>query len=202
MEIGNTKRSIMETALQLFSVQGYDATSISQIADAVGIRKASLYSHFASKQDILDSLLEEVLQQYEQHSVFAGKDWEKDPSGLPMNSDEAVTMVQGQLQYIVHDPLIQRGRKMLVIEQFRNSRLAKIQTRQNYTDIMSYFTGMIRCLIEKGVLKDEDPQMMASQFCLPVTVWLQLCDREPEREAEVMDLVGKHIRQFYRVYQK
>ncbi len=202
MERGNTKRSIMETALQLFSVQGYDATSISQIADAVGIRKASLYSHFASKQDILDSLLEEVLQQYEQHSVFAGKDWEKDPSGLPMNSDEAVTMVQGQLQYIVHDPLIQRGRKMLVIEQFRNSRLAKIQTRQNYTDIMSYFTGMIRCLIEKGVLKDEDPQMMASQFCLPVTVWLQLCDREPEREAEVMDLVGKHIRQFYRVYQK
>ena len=202
MERGNTKRSIMETALQLFSVQGYDATSISQIADAVGIRKASLYSHFASKQDILDSLLEEVLQQYEQHSVFAGKDWEKDPSGLPMNSDEAVTMVQGQLQYIVHDPLIQRGRKMLVIEQFRNSRLAKIQTRQNYTDIMSYFTGMIRCLIEKGVLKDEDPQMMASQFCLPVTVWLQLCDREPEREAEVMDLVGKHFRQFYRVYQK
>ena len=202
MERGNTKRSIMETALQLFSVQGYDATSISQIADAVGIRKASLYSHFASKQDILDSLLEEVLQQYEQHSVFAGKDWEKDPSGLPMNSDEAVTMVQGQLQYIVHDPLIQRGRKMLVIEQFRNSRLAKIQTRQNYTDIMSYFTGMIRCLIEKGVLKDEDPQMMSSQFCLPVTVWLQLCDREPEREAEVMDLVGKHIRQFYRVYQK
>ena len=202
MERGNTKRSIMETALQLFSVQGYDATSISQIADAVGIRKASLYSHFASKQDILDSLLEEVLQQYEQHSVFAGKDWEKDPSGLPMNSDEAVTMVQGQLQYIVHDPLIQRGRKMLVIEQFRNSRLAKIQTRQNYTDIMSYFTGMIRCLIEKGVLKDEDPQMMASQFCLTVTVWLQLCDREPEREAEVMDLVGKHIRQFYRVYQK
>lgn len=202
MERGNTKRSIMETALQLFSVQGYDATSISQIADAVGIRKASLYSHFASKQDILDSLLEEVLQQYEQHSVFAGKDWEKDPSGLPMNSDEAVTMVQGQLQYIVHDPLIQRGRKMLVIEQFRNSKLAKIQTRQNYTDIMSYFTGMIRCLIEKGVLKDEDPQMMASQFCLPVTVWLQLCDREPEREAEVMDLVGKHIRQFYRVYQK
>ena len=202
MERGNTKRSIMETALQLFSVQGYDATSISQIADAVGIRKASLYSHFASKQDILDSLLEEILQQYEQHFVFAGKDWEKDPSGLPMNSDEAVTMVQGQLQYIVHDPLIQRGRKMLVIEQFRNSRLAKIQTRQNYTDIMSYFTGMIRCLIEKGVLKDEDPQMMASQFCLPVTVWLQLCDREPEREAEVMDLVGKHIRQFYRVYQK
>lgn len=202
MERGNTKNEILDAALQLFSVQGYDATSISQIADAVGIRKASLYSHFASKQAILDTLLDTALQQYEEHSVFAGKNWEKDPSGLPKNSDAAVKMVQGQLKYILHDPLIQRGRKMLVIEQFRNSRLAEIQTRQNYTDIMTYFTGMIRCLIDHGVLKDEDPQMMAAQFCLPITVWLQLCDREPEKEEEVMDLVEKHIRQFYRLYRK
>lgn len=202
MERGNTKNEILDAALQLFSVQGYDATSISQIADAVGIRKASLYSHFASKQAILDTLLDKALQHYEEHSVFAGKNWEKAPSGLPENSDAAVKMVQSQLQFILHDPLIQRGRKMLVIEQFRNSKLAKIQTRQNYTDIMTYFTGMIRCLIDKGIFKDEDPQMMAAQFCLPVTVWLQLCDREPEREEEVMVLVEKHIRQFYKVYQK
>ena len=202
MERGNTKNEILDAALQLFSVQGYDATSISQIADAVGIRKASLYSHFASKQAILDTLLDTSLQQYEEHSVFAGKNWEKDPSGLPENSDAAVKMVQGQLKYILHDPLIQRGRKMLVIEQFRNGRLAEIQTRQNYTDIMTYFTGMIRCLIDHDVLKDEDPQMMAAQFCLPITVWLQLCDREPEKEEEVMDLVEKHIRQFYRLYRK
>ena len=54
MEKGNTKEQIIETALDLFSVYGYEATSISQIADAVGIYKASLYSHFANKQEILD----------------------------------------------------------------------------------------------------------------------------------------------------
>lgn len=43
---GNTKREILDAALELFSVQGYEATSISQLAQAVGIRKASLYSHF------------------------------------------------------------------------------------------------------------------------------------------------------------
>ena len=89
---------------------------------------------------------------------------------------------------------------MLVIEQFRNSELAKIQTRQNYSDVLHYFTGMMQCLVDKGVLKKEDPQMMAAQFCLPVTVWLQLCDREPDKEEEVMDLVKKHIIQFYRIY--
>lgn len=57
MERGSTKYEILDAALTLFSTGGYEATSISQIAEAVGIRKAS-YSHFASKQDILDELIE------------------------------------------------------------------------------------------------------------------------------------------------
>ena len=65
MERGNTKQEILEASLELFSVQGFEATSISQIANAVGVRKASLYSHFGSKQAILDALVQEVLEQYE-----------------------------------------------------------------------------------------------------------------------------------------
>ena len=56
-------------------------------------------------------------------------------------------------------------------------------------------------LIRQGVLAAEGPQIMAAQFCLPVTVWINLCDREPEREQEVMELLEKHIRQFFRLYQ-
>ena len=62
MDRGNTKQEILEASLELFSVQGFEATSISQIAGAVGIRKASLYSHFESKQAILDALVKEVLE--------------------------------------------------------------------------------------------------------------------------------------------
>ena len=78
MEKGNTKQVIIEAALDLFSAQGFEATSVSQIADAVGIRKASLYSHFENKQAILDALVQEVLKQYEEHSLFAREDWKKD----------------------------------------------------------------------------------------------------------------------------
>ena len=56
-------------------------------------------------------------------------------------------------------------------------------------------------LIRDGVLVEHDPEIMAAQFCLPVSVWINLCDREPDREQEVMELVEKHIRQFFRVYQ-
>ena len=202
MDRVNTKQEILHAALELFSVQGFEATSTAQIAGAVGIRKASLYSHFENKQAILDALVQEVLEQYENHSLFARADWEKDARGLPQTSDDAVQMIQGQIRYILHDPVISRARKMLVIEQFQNPELAKLQTKQNYSDVLGYFTGLIRCLIQKGVLAEDDPEIIAAQFCLPISVWINLCDREPEREQEVMELVKRHIQQFFRVYQK
>ena len=201
MEKGNTKQEILEAALDLFSVQGFEATSISQIAGAVGIRKASLYSHFESKQAILDALVQEVLKQYEKHSLFARADWEKDVGDLPLTPDTAVQMIKGQISFILHDPAISRARKMLVIEQFRNPELAKLQTKQNYSDVMRYFTGLVKYLIQSGVLTEEDSEIMAVHLCLPISVWINLCDREPERESEVMELVEKHIRQFFRLYQ-
>ena len=202
MERGNTKQDILEAALELFSVQGFEATSISQIADAVGIRKASLYSHFDSKQAILDTLVKEVLRQYAEHSIFARANWEKDAGSLPVTADAAVPMIQGQMRYILHDPIVSRARKMLVIEQFQNPELAELQTKQNYSDVMAYFAGLMNQLIRQGVLTEADPQIMAAQFCLPITVWINLCDREPNREQEIMELVEMHLRQFFSVYQR
>ena len=203
MERGNTKQEILNAALDLFSVQGFEATSISQIANAVGIRKASLYSHFENKQAILVAIVKEVLERYAEHSIFALANWD-DPDFTKdkqdMTPDAAVQMIQGQLRYILHDPAISRARKMLTIEQFQNADLAKLQTRQNYEDVLRYFTGLVGFLIRQGVLTEDDPEIMAAQLCLPITVWLGLCDREAEREQEVMGLVERHIRQFFRIY--
>lgn len=201
---GNTKQEILHAALDLFSVQGYEATSISQLAEAVGIRKASLYSHFENKQAILDALLQTTLEQYEKHSIFAKADWDdpeftRDKENL--TQDAVTQMCLGQIRYILHDPEISRGRKMLTIEQFQNPQIARLQTKQTYTDVMRYFTGFIGFLIRQGKLSDRDPEVMAAQFCLPVSVWINLCDREPDRENEVMGLVERHIRQFFEMYQ-
>ena len=205
MDRGNTKQEILEASLDLFSVQGFEATSISQIANAVGIRKASLYSHFENKQAILDALVKDVLDQYAEHSIFAKADWEQyyDTEDKPaLTPDAAAQMILGQIRYILHDPHISRARKMLVMEQFQNPKLAKLQTKQNYTDVLQYFTGLVKYLIRNGVLAGDDPEIMAAQLCLPISTWINLCDREPDREPEVMELVSRHIQQFFRVYQK
>lgn len=77
--------------------------------------------------------------------------------------------------------------------------LKALQTKQSYTDVMRYFTGFVGFLSRQGkVIEDDaDPEIMAAQLCLPVSVWINLCDREPEREDEVMGLVERHIRQFF-----
>ena len=203
MERGNTKQEILEASLELFSVQGFEATSISQIASAVGIRKASLYSHFENKQAILDALVKDVLEQYVEHSIFAKADWDQydDTEDKPaLTPDAAAQMILGQVRYILHDPHISRARKMLAIEQFQNPELAKLQTKQNYSDVMHYFTGLVKYLIRHDVLTEDDPEIMAAQLCLPISTWINLCDREPDREAEVMELISRHIQQFFKVY--
>lgn len=201
---GTTKHEILDAALELFSVQGYEATSISQLAEAVGIRKASLYSHFENKQAILDALIQTTMEEYGKHSIFAKADWDdpaftKDKENL--TSEAATQMFLGQIRCILHDPEISRARKMLTIEQFQNTQMAQLQTKQSYTDVMRYFTGLVRFLIRQGRLADLDPEIMASQLCLPISMWINLCDREPEREIDVMKLVERHVQQFFEVYQ-
>ena len=73
--------------------------------------------------------------------------------------------------------------------------------RYNAMDVMHYFTGLVRFLIRQGRLVDSDPEIMAAQLCLPISAWINLCDREPERENDVMKLIERHIRQFFEVYQ-
>ena len=52
----NTRERILDVALDLFTDQGFDATSLRQIAERLGVTKAALYYHFESKDDILMAL--------------------------------------------------------------------------------------------------------------------------------------------------
>ncbi|MGP0031555.1 MAG: TetR/AcrR family transcriptional regulator [Acidimicrobiales bacterium] len=55
-EAASTKERILDVALDLFTAQGFDGTSLREIAERLGVTKAALYYHFASKDDILMAL--------------------------------------------------------------------------------------------------------------------------------------------------
>ena len=151
----------------------------------------------------LDALLQDALEQYQKHSIFVQKKTDADAlvqTGRDVTVDSAVKEILGHIRYILHDAQISKVRKLLTIEQFRNPVLAQIQTKMNYTDILAYFTALMRAGIRQGRLLDRDAEMMAAQLCLPVSVWINLCDREPDREAETMAMIERHIRQFFKLY--
>ena len=58
---GDTRRRIQQVALDLFAEQGYDKTSLREIADRLGVTKAALYYHFKTKEEILASALEDYM---------------------------------------------------------------------------------------------------------------------------------------------
>lgn len=58
----SARDEILDAAAELFTTVGYAATSTRRIAENVGIRQASLYHHFAAKDDILDALLADTVE--------------------------------------------------------------------------------------------------------------------------------------------
>jgi AcrR family transcriptional regulator len=59
---GDTRRRIQQVALQLFAEQGYEKTSLREIAERLEVTKAALYYHFKTKEDILSSIAEDLTQ--------------------------------------------------------------------------------------------------------------------------------------------
>ncbi|BDT84470.1 TetR/AcrR family transcriptional regulator [Nocardia cyriacigeorgica] len=58
---GGTKQAIRDAAVELFTNKGFEQTSLREVADAVGITKASLYYHYASKLDLLLAIIDPVI---------------------------------------------------------------------------------------------------------------------------------------------
>jgi TetR/AcrR family transcriptional regulator len=60
----DVRSTILTEAIRLFAAQGFDGTSVQEIADSVGIRKPSLLYHFASKEELRRSVLDEILSRW------------------------------------------------------------------------------------------------------------------------------------------
>lgn len=58
------KEQVIEAAVHLFRAKGYHATSVQDIADAVGLRKGSLYHYITSKEELLFEIIHETIQAY------------------------------------------------------------------------------------------------------------------------------------------
>ena len=68
-----TREKIQQVALELFAEQGYDKTSLREIAERLNVTKAALYYHFRTKEDIVASLFDDFLAHVDGIIKWAGE---------------------------------------------------------------------------------------------------------------------------------
>lgn len=196
----NTKKKILEEALLLFSERGYSDVYVSDIAEAVGIKAPSLYKHFKNKQEIFHAILEELKENYIKHAASIGIDGDNtntDASIYAEISEESFIEIGKKLfLYFLHDKHMKLFRKLLTIEQFHDSELAELYSKQYYNDPLSYQSDLFRIYIAAGKFKQVDPDILALQFYAPIYTLLTVCDRQPDMEQEALKMIEAHIRQF------
>ena len=67
----DTRSRLRDLALQLFAEQGYEKTSLREIAEQLGVTKAALYYYFKSKEDIVRSLVEDYVAELDELIAWA-----------------------------------------------------------------------------------------------------------------------------------
>ena len=192
-----TKERILEEALTLFAQYGYDGTGVDLIAKRVGIKGPSLYKHFKGKEDILNALIDNAEVRYEDY--FGS---EKHIGKIPQSKEEFIRTTMGRIAFTMKDPMIQKIRKFLVQEQFRNDRLAEITTRHQLEGVQRMYAKIIKAMMDKGLFIKDDPELLATELASPVVLWVAKADRQPQFEQEIIKSIEKYIRHFCDVYMK
>ena len=118
----NRKEEIIEAVLLLAAEKGLGTISMQQIADKVGITKASLYNHFSSKEEIVNEMYE-VLRTTSKKAADVGEiDYDKLAEGRSLK--EILTDSVTSYKRMVNDPKMYLFYKIIMSERSINSAAA------------------------------------------------------------------------------
>ena len=177
----DTKERILAAALEMFSQYGYAGTNIRELSASLGLVKSGVYKHFESKEAIWNALLDQMIAYYGEHF---GSPEHLPP--VPDSLEEFVQMTMHMVNITVHDEKIVMTRKMLAIEQFRDDRARELATRHFLTGLTDMFTHVFTGMMEKGLIRQDDPKMLAFAYTAPISALIHLCDREPGKTEDAI----------------
>ena len=204
MKQDDTKLRILEKALELFSLKGYDSVSMGEIAEAVGIKAPSLYNHYSGKRAIFEAIVNETAAQYEKDTdkihIHVQNSAQDIGVFTEINEEDLSKKVWQIFDYSLHNEVISRFRKMMTIEQFRSPELAELYSKRYFERVVEYHAGIFRNLIASGEIKNENPKTLAIMYVAPVITLIGICDRQPEKEAECLKRLEEHVKLFFRTF--
>lgn len=207
MKTMNTKERIIDEALNLFSINGYKGTSVKNIADAVGIKDSSLYKHFKSKKEILDTIVIMMRQRIGQMSDYFGlpsdDDYKKAALAYSKFDEKSLIDISKKVfLFYLKDPFVSKFWRMGIMEQFNNADVYDLFSKIFLEDSITYLTELFKEMSKQNVVIRIDPEVMAMNFYTPIYFLLSKYTNMIEKEDEALLILEKQVHEFCRVYCK
>jgi TetR/AcrR family transcriptional repressor of mexJK operon len=188
------RAAILEAAMALFPSRGYDGTSVVAIAQAAGVSKLTVYSHYADKDALFAAAVTECCAQMLPHRLF-----EPGPA-LPVR--EALLGIGRAFVDLMMDERAIALHRVMVSQAGQDRRLAEIFFSAGPRASLQEMESFLRAAHAEGSLQVEAPARAAEYFfsllkgVRHLRVLVGLCAPPPaaEREAHVAEVVAFFLR--------
>jgi len=155
-----TKERIFDAAIRLFAQNGFDATSMREIAEVVGIKKASMYSHFKSKDEILEKIMDYPTARI---GVVGPQGVETEELILSMGLENFMTMASGVVTEWMKDPYMEEIWRIICIELYHNQQIKKFYSKF-IENAFSFWKSNFDLMLKHKLIKPSDPEILAIEY--------------------------------------
>lgn len=191
------KEQIIETALELFSQNGFLGTSMSDIASQLKITKGALYKHYESKQQILEQIIERMaklgLERARKYEMSETEQKKFAEAYIHIPTEKIREYSIAQSRHWTEENFSAKFRKMLTLEQFRSKEMSDLY--QNYlgTGPLEYMTKIFK----KMTKSKPKARQLALEFYGPIFILYSVYDgAEENAKKSVFVQLENHIKNF------
>lgn len=182
----NTKERILLSSLELFSKDGFEAVSVSDIAKQTGLTKGALYRHYESKRDIFNSILLRMEENDAKNATVFNlpeQELEKDAEKYRRVSvSKLIEYSKAQFRYWAEDSFARPFRQMLTIEQFRNDEMKALFSQYLSSGPLGYLSDIFKSI------GTENAERNAVQLYAPMFLLLSVYDSTEDKGAVLKQL--------------
>ena len=184
-----TKAAIRDVAIDLFSEKGYNAVSVRDIADQLPIHKSTIYSHYKSKEEILDSIIQSLIVEITDNTNPI-------PFEDLIDTMEPEILLNNMIRPMVEQIRIPRIRKILRlmwIELYQNEKFLDFLKNQYIAPTIKIFEQIFQLMMDKGYIKRYDAKTLAIEFVYHALYLFFECFVLDYNEASYESLIDKLI---------
>jgi TetR/AcrR family transcriptional repressor of mexJK operon len=150
------RAAILEAAKRMFTSQGFEGTSMDQIATEAGVSKLTVYSHFGDKETLFAAAVRAYCEQQLPDSLFQAE------QGMPVR--ERLMAIAHAFYAMICSPEAVAGHRMLCAPQLAESSLPQMFWEAGPKRVQTEFAALLERRIATGELEIDDVPRAASQF--------------------------------------